>query len=901
VTITAAVPIARSAGPSTGIVSAAAQPVDDVLRDLDVLADAGLSSGEAARRQARWGPNAVSSRRARLFPVLWHQLRSPLLALLLTAALASYFVGERSDAVIIGVIVALSVGLGFVNEYQAEKAAEALHDQIHHETVVIRDGRPTPIDVTALVPGDVVTLQLGDIVPADLRLLNVTGLECDESVLTGESLPVDKSVDAVPAGAPLAELAGCALMGTVVNAGTAHGVVVATGPRTEFGQIAAGLSTHQLDTEFQVGLRKFSMLLVYVAGALTTSIFVLNVVLHKPIMDALLFSLAIAVGITPQLLPAVVSSSLAAGSRRMSRRKVLVKRLVCIEDLGNVDVLFTDKTGTLTSGRIDYAHAVPVATGDTGSVGSDVVLRWGLLCTENTGRDGRAVGGNPLDQALWNSPAAADQQAKLDTYTSLGVLPFDHKRNMVSVVVRDAQQHLTLVTKGAPETVLDRCVSLPVSARAALAKEFAAGNRVVAVATRAMAEARPPTAADENGLTLAGLLVFLDPPKLDAASALKRLAGLGVTVKIVTGDNPAVATKVCRDLGLDQSGAMTGADIDKLDDAALATAIGTTTVFARVSPEDKARIVRVQRRSGGAVAFLGDGVNDALALHAADVGISVDSATDVAKDAADVILLEKDLDVLADGVAEGRRIFANTIKYVLMGTSSNFGNMFSAAGASLFLSFLPMLPSQILLNNLLYDSSQLAIPTDNVDEEQLRRPSHWDIGFIRRFMIFFGPLSSVFDFVTFGVMLWIFHAGAAEFRSGWFVESLATQTLVIFAIRTRRIPFFRSYPSLPLILAALGVVVIGSALPATPLAHTLGFRPLPALYFAALAGMVIGYLVLIEVGKRIFYRTAAAQKPPPTPSRTRSYLRRHHLRRRAAYFSTSDLTGPPTRRYLEAR
>ncbi len=338
--------------------------------------------------------------------------------------------------------------------------------------------------------------------------------------------------------------------------------------------------------------------------------------------------------------------------------------------------------------------------------------------------------------------------------------------------------------------------------------------------------------------------MFLDPPKQDAADSLRRLASLGIAVKIVTGDNPAVAVKVCRDLGLGDGGALTGAELDALDDAQLAAAIPATTVFARVSPEHKARIVRIQRRSGGGVAFLGDGVNDALALHAADVGISVDSATDVAKDAADVILLKKDLDVLADGVAEGRRIFANTIKYVLMGTSSNFGNMFSAAGASLFLKFLPMLPSQILLNNLLYDTSQLAIPTDNVDEEQLRRPSHWDIGFIRRFMIFFGPLSSVFDFITFGVMLWVFHSGPAQFRSGWFVESLATQTLVIFAIRTRRIPFFRSHPSLPLTLAALGVVAVGALLPATPLAHTLGFRPLPGAFFAALAGMVIAYLAL---------------------------------------------------------
>ncbi len=810
--------------------------------------------------------------------MLWHQLRSPLLALLLIAAVASYFVGERSDAVIIGVIVGLSVGLGFVNEYRAERAAEALHDQIHHETIVIRDGRPASVDVGALVPGDLVQLRLGCIVPADIRLIDVVNLECDESILTGESLPVEKGIGSVSAGTALAELTGCALMGTVVHAGSASGVVVTTGARTVFGKIAAGLGAHQLETEFQIGLRKFSMLLVYVAGALTTSIFVINVVLHKPIIDAALFSLAIAVGITPQLLPAVVSTSLAAGSRRMSHRKVLVKRLVCIEDLGNVDVLFTDKTGTLTLGRIDYMRAVPAVSGGS----ADEVLRWGLLSTETTGPDGPAVGGNPLDSALWESPAAAPERAALAGYTRVGLLPFDHERRMVSAIVRDADGRFTLVTKGAPESVFDRCVDVPESARDALAAEFAAGNRVVAVASRVVAQPAQPTPDDECGLSLVGLLVFLDPPKDGAADALRRLANLGIAVKVVTGDNAAVAVKVCHDLGLDEGEALTGADLDALDDDGLAAVIGRTTVFARVSPEDKARIVRVQRSTGGAVAFLGDGVNDALALHAADVGISVESATDVAKDAADVILLEKDLNVLADGVAEGRRIFANTIKYVLMGTSSNFGNMFSAAGASLFLKFLPMLPSQILLNNMLYDSSQLAIPTDNVDEEQLRRPSHWDIGFIRRFMIFFGPLSSVFDFITFGVMLWVFHSGPAQFRSGWFVESLATQTLVIFAIRTRRIPFFRSHPSLPLTLSALAVVVVGAVLPATPLAHTLGFQPLPGGFFAALAGMVVCYLGLIEVGKRFFYRAAAA-----SPVSRRRYTRRRHLRRRAAYFSTN--------------
>jgi P-type Mg2+ transporter len=863
--------LAPDRAPASAVAAAATRPIADVLNDLRVVDGHGLRAAEAATRLASYGPNAVVAHRLRAWSVLLHQLRSPLLGLLVVAAVASYAVGEQSGAVIIVVIVALSVGLGFVNEFRAEKAAEALHTGIRHHATVLRDGRQATVDVTTLVPGDIIELRLGDIVPADVRLLEVSGLECDESVLTGESLTVDKSSGAVAPGTPLAELAGCALTGTIVHAGSGRGVVVATGARTEFGAIATGLDTRQVDTGFQIGLRRFSLLLVYVAGALTTAIFVINVVLQRPILDALLFSLAIAVGITPQLLPAVVSTSLAAGSRRMRARKVLVKRLVCIEDLGDVDLLFTDKTGTLTEGRLGFMRAV----------GGDEVLRWGLLATEDEG------GGNPLDRALWESPAAAGERAAVAGYTRVAVLPFDHDRRMVSVLVRDLPGRQTLVIKGAPETVLDRCTAVPAAARAALASEFAAGNRVVAVATRGFSDARRPAIADERDLHLEGLLVFLDPPRADAAAALRRLGGLGIAVKVVTGDNAAVAVTVCKELGLPDVTALTGAELDGLDDAALAAAIPRTTVFARVSPEHKARIVRVQRGVGaGGVAFLGDGVNDALALHAADVGISVDSATDVAKDAADVILLDKDLDVLADGVTEGRRIFANTLKYVLMGTSSNFGNMFSAAGASLFLSFLPMLPSQILLNNLLYDASQLAIPTDNVDEEQLRRPSHWDIAFIRRFMIVFGPLSSVFDFATFGVMLWVFHSGPDQFRTGWFVESLATQTLVIFAIRTRRVPFFRSHPSIPLTLAALGVVAVGALLPATPLAHVLGFQPLPSDFFIALAGLALGYLLLIELGKRAFYGAIPATT---RPVRKRADDGRRHLRRRAAHLGEAPM------------
>ena len=487
-----------------------------------------------------------------------------------------------------------------------------------------------------------------------------------------------------------------------------------------------------------------------------------------------------------------------------------------------------------------------------------------------------AVGGNPLDAALWSAGDGSDVAG----CTRLGVLPFDHERQMTSTAVRTPDGAEILVVKGAPERVLERCVAVPPEAAATLAEQFAAGNRVVAVASRPADGTAVPTPADERDLTLAGFLVFLDRPKESAAASLRRLAGLGIDVKVCTGDNPVVAERVCADLGLRSGGTLTGADLLGLDDEALAAAARTTTIFARVSPEQKARLIRLLRRSGRAVGFLGDGVNDALALHSADVGVSVDTATDVAKDAADVVLLEKDLAVLADGVTEGRRIFANTIKYVLMGTSSNFGNMFSAAAASAFLSFLPMLPSQILLNNLLYDAGQLTIPTDRVDAEQLRAPSHWDVNFIRRFMVFFGPISSLFDFVTFAVLLGVFSAGPELFRAGWFVESLATQTLVIFVIRTRRSPFTRSSPSRPLLLAALATVAAGVVIPMSPLAHVLGFAHLSTALLLTLGVMVVGYLVLIELAKRIFF----AERERPVPHvRTRGA--RHRISRRAARFS----------------
>ena len=851
-------------------VEAGALPVAAVLDRLGV-GDDGLSTAEVSRRQLLWGPNAIRAYRARAWTVLQRQLRSPLLLLLVVTAGVSFGVGDRTDAVIIATILAVSVGLGFVNEYRAELAAAALHTQIRHQVVVRRGGHAQTVDVTDLVPGDRVLLTMGAVVAADLRLVVVNGLECDESVLTGESLPAEKSIGAVPAGTGLADVASCAFMGTVVRSGSGEGVVIATGTHSEFGRIAVGLSERQEETEFQAGLRHFSALLVQVAGVLTTSIFVFNLILQRPLLESLLFSLAIAVGITPQLLPAVVTTSLATGARRLARKKVLVKRLVCIEDLGDIEVLLTDKTGTLTEGRISFERSI-----DPDGAPSADVLRLGLICNEATVEDGTVVAGNALDVALLEAPEA--RGVATEPASRLAAVPFDHDRRMASVLIDDAHLGRVLITKGAPEGVLAACGDVSDAARETLEHEFHAGSRVVAVATRVTPTLKTATVADEHDLVLAGYLVFLDRPKSDAAASLKRLADLGILVKVVTGDNALVAEKVCRDLGLEVRGVLTGADIDALDDEALRAGVGDTTIFARVSPEQKSRLIRAHRAADRDVAFLGDGVNDAVALHTADVGISVESATDVAKDAADIVLLEKDLGVLADGVSEGRRTFANTIKYVLMGTSSNFGNMFSAAAGSTFLPFLPMLPSQILLNNLLYDSSQMAIPTDSTDAEMLARPSHWDIHFIRRFMLFFGPISSLFDFVTFGLMLGPFNAGPALFRSGWFVESLATQTLVVFVIRTRRVPFWQSRPSRPLLAAVLGVVAIGAVLPYSPFSHQLGFQPLPAAFFAALAGMVIAYLFLVEMAKRHFFDRVPE---PAHPQRTPASRRRHKIRRRA--------------------
>jgi Mg2+-importing ATPase len=862
--------------------SAATMETEAVLRNL-ASGRQGLSSEEAARRLDELGPNALRSHGARPVSIFLRQLRNPLLILLVTTALASAFVGEGTDAIIILAIIGLSVGLGFFNEYRSARAVEALHSQLRHTALALRDGKPVAVDVTLLVPGDVVQLSVGDVIPADVRLLRADGLECDESVLTGESLPVEKQADAVGSPESPVALPSCAFMGTVVRNGTGLGVVAQTGAGTEFGRIATRLGERQPQTAFQHGLRDFSVMLVVVTTILAGTILVVNLLLGHGVLDSILFALAIAVGLTPQLLPAIVTVSLSTGARRLAERKVVVKRLVAIEDLGNIDVFFTDKTGTLTEGKITFSSAL-----DTAGRQSHELLRDGLLCNEAVVSDGRVAGGNPLDCALWESPDArglAGLGAK-----RLATLPFDYERRLASVLVQEDGGERRVIVKGAPEAVLARSMNIAPHARAVLQQLFAQGSRVVAVATRTVDDQTELTSSDERDLQLAGFLTFLDPPKPDAADALARLDRLGVEVKVITGDNAVVANKVCRDIGLKVLGTITGSELDALDDEQLARRLPRTTIFARVTPEQKSRVIKTQQQLGADVGFLGDGVNDAVALHDADAGISVQTATDVAKDAADIVLLDKDLGILADGIAQGRRIFANTIKYVLMGTSSNFGNMFSAGGASLFLSFLPMLPTQILLNNLLYDIGEMTIPTDNVDEEQLQKPAHWDIRMIRRFMVFFGPISSIFDFATFGIMIWVFNAHASLFRSGWFVESLATQSLVIFAIRTRRVPFLLSRPSKPLTITTLAVVAIGALLPFSPVAHVLGFTALPPAFFAFLIAMVVAYLILIELGKQRFYRSLPRGRPLARP---RLHKRARH---RASRWSISGRV--PTRKHM---
>ncbi|MGB8910189.1 MAG: magnesium-translocating P-type ATPase [Candidatus Cybelea sp.] len=835
---------------------------DEVLRRLGTSL-AGLSAAAARAYLREVGPNEIEESKPNPFATLARQFNNPFLLLLIATALLSLWLHDRSDALIILAIIVLSIGLSFANEFSSEKAVADLRARVQRKAVVVRDGKRENVDVAQLVPGDLVQLAVGDIVPADLRLVDVRELACNEAALTGEALPAEKSISAE--GDADSDFACCAYSGSVVTDGVATGVAVATGRSAAIGSIAHKLSERSPQTAFELGLRSFSLLLVRITVILTITIVVGNALLHHSLIESLLFALAISIGITPQLLPAIVTISLSAGARRLAKKSVIVKRLVSIEDLGNIEVLFTDKTGTLTEGKISFRDGID-AIGTTSE--QSIVL--GLVCTDVVFDNGRIVSGNALDVALWEAGTATLRQSA-GTYQVIDRAPFDYQRQMMSVLVQSPDGRRLLVAKGAPEAIEARCREVSQQFKDSLDRQLESGNRTIALAQREASGLTKISADDERDLTPIGLLMFADEPKRDAAESLRKLEALGVKLKVVTGDSDRTAQVVCRELGLSVAGVLTGKQLAAMSDADLGNALDRTTIFARVTPDQKSRIIKLQRAANRDVGYLGDGVNDAEAIHDADVGISVDSATDVAKDAADIVLLQKDLNILADGVVEGRRIFANTMKYVLMGTSSNFGNMFSAAGASLILPFLPMLPSQILLNNLLYDTSEMTIPTDNVDEERLQRPAHWNMRFIQRFMLVFGPISSIFDFLTFWVMLSLFHAGQELFRSGWFVESLSTQSLVIFLIRTRRTPFFVSRASWQLTVTTLAVVAIGIALPFTPLAHPLGFVPLPPLFFVVLGLMIVAYLGLIELAKWLFYRssimqvavrtTAAAQRP----------------------------------------
>lgn len=850
---------------------AALEP-DAVLTALDTTRD-GLSDEQVTRRRAAVGPNAVRTHAVTPWAVLARQFANPVQALLLGAAALSLAVGNPVDAAIVIVIVLTGVGLGFVNEWRSERAIADLHDRVRHRATVRRDARDVEVDVVELVPGDLVRLAPGQLVPADVRLIEAAGLACNESVLTGEAVPVAKHPAAVHAGESPLDLPSCAFMGTIVTAGTGLAAVAATGGRTVFGEIALELGERHERTAFETGLRSFTRLLVRVTGALVVLIATINLVRGQPVLDTGLFALSIAVGLVPQLLPALVTLSLARGSRQLARAEVVVKRLVAIEGLGNIDMLFTDKTGTLTTGQLSLLGANdPLGRPD------DEVLALARACSDVTMDAGTVTGGNPLDRALWEGASLT-----VTDWRVLARLPFDHDRQLTSVLLEHPARGRIVVTKGAPEGVLSRCEAVPAESHPYLEAQFADGVRLIAVAVRPAPEQTTLDVGDEQHLALAGFVGFTDPPKDDVAAALERLAELGITVKVVTGDNPVVAQHLCRQVGLEVAGTLTGVEIDQLDDAGLAVAVGNTTIFGRVTPDQKSRILRAARTLGATVAFLGDGVNDAVALHTADVGISVDTATDVAKDAASVVLTRSDLSVLAAGVTEGRTVFANTMKYIFMATSSNFGNMFSLTGASLLVRFLPLLPTQVLLNNLLYDVSQTTIPGDRVDDEQLRRPAHWDLRLIRRFMMVFGPLSSVFDFLTFALLITWFSArtNAELFRTAWFVESLLTQTLVVFVIRTRRTPFWRSRPARALAATTAVCALVAMTFPFTPLAGTFGFITPSLRLLATIVALAGVYLLLVDQAKRWFYRTLGA---PVAVVPVSHHLRRVH--RRAAPFST---------------
>ena len=827
---------------------------DLLLRQLHAGAG-GLRTSEAASRLARYGANSLEAvTRTGPLAIFARQFQSPLVLILVIASAISLLAAEWVDAGIVLVVVFGSTSLGFVQEYMAGNAIEKLRSKITINSSVVRDGVALSLPSAQLVRGDVLRLSAGSLVPADAVVLEARDFFVTQAALTGETLPVEKLPGAVAADAGLAARLNCVFMGTSVRSGTASVVVAATGKSTVFGQIADKLAQQSPLTEFERGIKRFGYLLTRVMLAMVVGVLAINIFMHRPPIASLLFALALAVGLTPELLPAIISITLAHGAKRMARLGVIVRRLNSIENLGSMDVLCTDKTGTLTAGVVQMDGAF-----DTAGQPSAKVLR--LACINARFQTGIA---NPLDEAVGR--AADDAGIDLAGVRKIDEIPYDFVRKSLSVVSADAAGARTLVTKGAFDNVLGMCatvqaeagpLALDASAQARLAKLYedwsGQGFRVLGVAFRPVAvQDASYSRADESALCFAGFLLFLDPPNADVRQTLVDLAQRGVQLKMITGDNGKVARHVAQAIGLAVTVTLTGRELTVMSDEALSHAAQHATVFAEVDPNQKERIIRALQKSGHVVGYLGDGINDAPALHAADVGISVDNAVDVAKDAADFVLLRKDLGILREGIDEGRRTFANTLKYILTTISANFGNMFSMAIASVFLPFLPLLASQVLLNNFLSDIPATTIASDNVDADWVATPRRWDTRFIRDYMVVFGLVSSIFDFLTFGVLLLLFQAAAEEFRTGWFIESLLTELVIALVVRTRG-PFWRSRPGKLLLGSTAGVIALTLLLPYLPFAGVFGFVPLPAPLMLSMVVLTLAYVIVAEFAKKYFY------------------------------------------------
>ncbi len=833
-------------------------PVAALLENLN-SSPSGLSSTEAALRLAHFGPNLIHAERKRALLIQFlAKFRNPLVIILLTASALSAFTGDAASFFIIGTIVLISVTLDFVQEYQAGQAAERLRQSVAVRGQVLREGKPFEIPLADMVPGDIALLAAGDVVPCDGRVLEAKDFFVNQALLTGEPFPVEKAPGEFPGEPDILTVGNTVLLGTSVISGTAKALMCRTGQNTELGEIADTLRAKAPPTAFEQGTQRFGYLIMRMTVLLVLFVLLINAFFHRPWLESFLFAVALAVGLTPELLPMVVSVTLSRGAQRMAANKVIVKRLASIHNLGSMDVFCTDKTGTLTEARIHLERNMD-------PLGRESARVLELAYFNSFFETGLK---SPLDIAILEH-----QEIDIRGWRKIDEVPFDFERRRISVLLDNGTTRL-IVVKGAPEDILRLSVSYEADGEADLRPldEAALGSvnaqfeglskegfRVLGIASRQVGmDHVHAVVSDETELVFAGFAAFLDPPKESAKEALANLAADRVEVKIISGDNELVTQHVFAQLGLPVRGVLTGAELQQMDDQALSARVEQVNLFCRVTPAQKNRVILALKRRGHVVGYLGDGINDAPSLHSADVSISVDSAVDVAKAAADMILMERDLKVLHAGVVEGRRTFGNIMKYIMMGTSSNFGNMFSMAGASLFLPFLPMLPVQILLNNLLYDVSELPIPLDRVDDDYLSRPRHWDMKYIRNFMLVIGPVSSVFDFLTFYIMLAVFHAGEALFHTGWFIESMATQVLVIFIIRTRKNPF-KSRPNPWLIICSLTVVAVAVLLPFTPVGAYLGFVAPPALFFLVLTAMLLAYLLAVEGMKRWFFRRFAAE------------------------------------------